>query len=138
MNTIRSNDCSRWTPATYSEVTNLQKPTRMEILQSYIPFVASDGCLESVFMRLKTLYQPNMSDRLGGCVNCVLTIIEANSCPRTFFLLENVPVMNTPSMATSNVAQCNQMSSASITMRLRCCSPPTDCSISGLRGERIQ
>ena len=131
--TVGSNDCSHWTPDTYSEVTELASATQLQILQSYIPFSTNDGCLESVSMFLRTLYELDvMSVELDSCiVNCVLTI-EANSCRRAYLLLEKIPVTllgNTSSITTPIQIMCNSAASVNIEVDFQCCPPPTDCII---------
>ena len=86
--TVGSNDCSHWTLDTYSEFTEISSSNQLQILQSYIPFITRDGCLESVSMILQTVYQPEITNvgQESCVVNCVLSI-EANACRRAFLLL---------------------------------------------------
>ena len=132
--TLGSNDCSHWTPDTYAVVTELADATQLQILHSYIPFSTNVGCLDSVSMFLRTLYQLDATSvGPGSCiVDCVLTI-EANSCRRAYLLLENVPVTmssNPSSVTTPIQAMCNSMPSVNIEVNFQCCQPPSGCSFS--------
>ena len=120
-----SNYCSHWTPDTYSNFTDGDNSTQLQILRSYIPFLSDGGCLESISMSLQTLYQPNTTNvGQGHCENCVLQISNKTARQRAFLFLRNIST-GPHSTSTTIKRACKKELPPKLIVDYLCCCPAT-------------